>query len=242
MNTQRLMIALLVAAALAWVPATAAEHKSGEPAEAAQGSGDAGGAAAQTGEAAESAGPKTAAPGSGSPLDDAFGGDFDFDKIVFEEMNYDPNGDLLLSGQVDIQSEQMNLKCQNFRYVKTDKKIYAKGSPVHIDIPDNNIKATGRNAVYNVATKQVTLDGDPVVNRYTDVDRTEFRADLIMFAQTGKGSAPSMSMKMKPGSSRLPSIQKFPLKGSTAQKAAPQKAKPVKRNNTAIIPQLESGS
>lgn len=215
--------------------AQASETKSDKPADESK---------AQDEEAEEPEPAAGADPAGGMAPTDAFGSDVNIEKMNFDKLTYDANGDLLLTGRVDIQSDKFNIKGAVVNYVKDKETLYAKGSPVHIEVHETNpIKATGRTATYNVKTKQMVLEGDPVVNQFTSTKRVEIRGDIIRYTTGKNGGRGSLSVEMKPGSTRQPEYKEFPTK-KASQKKNGEKAKPIGNNNTDLlkIPQTESGS
>ncbi len=112
-----------------------------------------------------------------------------------DDIEIDPNpttGTTTILGNVYIETDQFTMKCETFR--KTGQVTYATGNPVYIEMPGSNgsiNKATAKRVTYNLETRRMRFEGDPVVNQIDPDKRTEIKADIIEYTQGRRAAAPS---------------------------------------------------
>lgn len=163
-----------------------------------------------------------------------------------DDIEIDPNptsGSTTMLGHVYIETDQFILKGETVR--KNGQTIYATGSPVYIEMPNENgstNKATAKRVTYNLETRRMRFEGDPIVNQIDSEKRTEIKADIIEYTQ-GKAEGGNISLKQLKNSNRQSTIKTYYHNESASKPKATPSARKVNSGNSGIIniPQPDIG-
>lgn len=154
---------------------------------------------------------KISKPAGMNPTDTMFAGsDIKLKIMRGDDIEIDPtSGTITILGNAYIETDQFTLKGVTVR--KLDKRtIFATGNPVHIEMPgkDTTNKATAKRVTYNLETRKMRFEGDPIVNVIDAEKRTQFKADIIEYNQ-GQSGLGAVHMKPLKGSNNQPEIKTF---------------------------------
>lgn len=154
-----------------------------------------------------------------------------------DDIEIDPNpttGTTTLLGNVYIETDQFILKGETVR--KTGQVIRATGNLVYIEMPGSNgntNKATAKRVTYNLETRKMLLEGDPVVTQEDPEKTVVSKADAIEYNQSDSGVG-AIHFKKLPRSNRQPEMKAFYKNAAETPKATPSPRK-INSGNSSII-------
>jgi lipopolysaccharide transport protein LptA len=146
-------------------------------------------AAAQK-EAQSEAAPTEAKPAAASAPSSNPVGNFDFDTIKASSVFYDSSGGVVMDGNVEIRSAQMDLDCAHLTKGKDDPIMTATGDPVKIHQKNgetDEMHATCRTLKYDTDKKIYHLTGSPVIKQKKGDSETETTAEEVKIIQDANG-------------------------------------------------------
>ncbi len=129
-------------------------------------------------------GEETTALDASNPLGSM--GDFDFEKMQFDNLEMQPNGNIRMVGGVNIKSDLLDLESDEVIVNKETKIMTAKGNPVRIRT--QNYEADCKNLTHDMDKKTYKLEGNPHIWQTVNGSTTKISGDIINLFQDEKGA------------------------------------------------------